>query len=320
MSRSAASMAAECPTSVRPAAATASGLSTSDFGDPPAALADRVLDEPGDEATGQLVDRARRLEAGMERVDLSHQAIDKRNGGAKLGEREQTGAQAVVDVMGVIGDIVSDRSRLRLEARMEAEVQALHCIVAEDRSRNAARPVALGRRARGVEQRPVVLDEPRQRRLGQVEAVELGVMALELGDDAQSVAVVVEAAVLGHAGVERVLAGMPERRVAEIVAKRDRFREIVVEPQGASERARDLRHLDRVGEAGAEMVALVIDEHLRLVGETAEGGRMDDAVAVALEVGPRRRGRLGDKARRPSGVGGVGRASRQAGIVRHRSP
>ena len=145
-------------------------------------------------------------------------------------------------------------------------------------------------------------------------------MPLKLGYDAQSVAVVVEAAVLGHAGVERVLAGMPERRVAEIVAKRDRFREVVVKPQGASERARDLRHLDRVGEAGAEMVALVIDEHLGLVGETAEGGRMDDAVAVPLEVGPRRRGRLGDKARRPSGVGRVRRASRQAGIVHHRSP
>ena len=109
-------------------------------------------------------------------------------------------------------------------------------------------------------------------------------------------AVVVEAAVLGHAGVERVLAGMAEGRVAEIVAKRDRFRQVVVEPQGAGERARDLRHLDRMGEAGAEMVALVMDEHLRLVGEAAEGGRMDDAVAVALEFGPGRRRRLGDKA------------------------
>ena len=120
MSRSAASMAGVCPTSVRPAAATASGLSTLGFGDPPAAFADRVLNEPGNEATGQLVDRARRLEAGMERVDLFHQAVDIRNGGAKLGKREQTGAQAVVDVVSVIGDIVSDRSRLRLEARMEA--------------------------------------------------------------------------------------------------------------------------------------------------------------------------------------------------------
>ena len=256
----------------------------------------------------------------MKSVDLSHQALDIRNGGAKLGKREQTGAQAIIDVVGVIGDIICDRSRLRFEARMEAELQALHCIVAEDRSRDAARPVALRRRARSVEQRPVVLDEAGQRRLGQVEAVELGVMPLELGHDAQSVAVVVEAAVLGHTGVEGVLAGMPEGGVAEIVAERDRFREIIVEPQGASERAGDLRHLDRVGETGAEMVALVIDEHLRLVGETAEGGRMDDAVAVALEVGPGRRGRLGEKTRRTTGVGGVRRAGRQAGILRHRSP
>jgi len=108
------------------------------------------------------------------------------------------------------------------------------------------RPVSLSRGARGVEQRPVVLDEPCQRRLGQIEAVEPGVMPLEFGHDAQGVAIVVEAAVLGHAGVERVLAGMPERRVAEIVAKRDCLRQIVVKPQGAGESARDLRDLDRV--------------------------------------------------------------------------
>ena len=120
----------------------------------------------------------------------------------------------------------------------------------------------------------------------------------------------------GHAGVERVLPRMPEGGVAEVVAKRDGFGEIVVELESARERAGDLRHLDRVGEAGAEMIALVIDEHLGLVGEAAEGGRMDDAVAVALEFGPRRRRRLGNQARRARGVGGVGRARRQACIVR----
>ena len=160
MSRSAASMAGEWPTSVRPAQRDRLGARHARFGDPPAALADRVLDEAGDDAAGQLVDRARLLEAGVEVVDLSHQVIDERNGGAKFGEREQASPQAVVDVMGVIGDIVRDRSRLRLEARMEAQVQRLPLVVAEDRRRNAARPVALGRRARGVEQRPVVLDEP----------------------------------------------------------------------------------------------------------------------------------------------------------------
>ena len=75
----------------------------------------------------------------------------------------------------------------------------------------------------------------------------------------------------------------------------------------AGQRAGDLRDLDRVGEAGAEMVALVVDEHLRLVGEAAEGGRMDDAVAVALEAV--RVGDGGSATRRPrerAGIGGVG--------------
>ena len=141
-------------------------------------------------------------------------------------------------------------------------------------------------------------------------------MALELGHDPQSVAVMVEAAVLGHAGVQRVLAGMAEGGMAEIVAKRDGFREIIVELKRPSERARDLRDLDRMGEASAEMVALVIDEHLGLMGEPAEGGRMDDAVAVALELGPRRRRRLGDKPGRPRRIGRVRRAGRQARVVR----
>ena len=159
-----------------------------------------------------------------------------------------------------------------------------------------------------------MLDEARKRRLGQVEPVERGVAALELGDDAQSVAVVVEAAVPGHAGVERVFAGMPERRVAEVVAERDRFGEVVVEPERAGERAGDLRHLDGVGEAGAEMVALVMDEDLRLVGEAAEGGRMDDAVAVALEFGPGRARAVRRRGAPRGRVGRVGRAGREPGV------
>ena len=127
----------------------------------------------------------------------------------------------------------------------------------------------------------------------------------------------VEAPVLGHARVERVLPGMPKRRVAEIVAERDRFRKVVVEPQRPGQRAGDLRHLDGVRQAGAEMIAVVIDEHLGLVGEAAEGGRMHDAVAVALEFCARRRRRFGDETpRRARGIGGIGSASRLIGWVR----
>ena len=56
--------------------------------------------------------------------------------------------------------------------------------------------------------------------------------------------------------MQRVLAGMAERRVAEIVDERHAFRQILVQLQRARQRAGDLRHLDRVGQPGAVMVAV----------------------------------------------------------------
>src|SRR5690242_7013714 len=58
---------------------------------------------------------------------------------------------------------------------------------------------------------------------------------------------------------------MPERRVPEIMAKGDGFGEIGIESQSAGDRAGDLRHLERMRETGAIVVALVSDEYLRLL-------------------------------------------------------
>jgi len=45
-------------------------------------------------------------------------------------------------------------------------------------------------------------------------------------------------------------------------------------------------------QARAEQVALVVDEHLRLVLEAAKRSRVNDTVAVALEIGASLRRRL----------------------------
>ena len=140
-----------------------------------------------------------------------------------------------------------------------------------------------------------MLDQALQRLPGEIEPVELRVAALERGDDAQRLRVVVEAAEAGQRGVERALAGVAERRMAEIVRKRHRLRQVLVEPERARQRAGDLHDFERVGQPRAVMVALVIDEHLRLVGEPAEGGGMDDAVAVAAEIVARGGWRLGER-------------------------
>ena len=86
--------------------------------------------------------------------------------------------------------------------------------------------------------------------------------------------------------VERLLARMTERRMAEIVADRDRFGQILVQPQPARDTARDARSLERVREARAEVIALGIHEDLSLEAQSPERLRVDDAVSVALERCP----------------------------------
>ena len=91
------------------------------------------------------------------------------------------------------------------------------------------------------------------------------------------------AAALAQRRVERVLAGVAEGRVAEVVAEPDRLGQVLVEAERAGDRAGDPAGLERVGEAGAVVVAFGRDEDLRLVLEPAKRLRVDDPVAVALE-------------------------------------
>ena len=84
------------------------------------------------------------------------------------------------------------------------------------------------------QERAVVLDRAFERLPGQVEPVELGVALLEPGQDAQGLGVVVESRRSGFiSALQRLLAGMAERRVAEIVRQRHRLGEVLVEPQRA---------------------------------------------------------------------------------------
>src|SRR5262249_3986208 len=83
--------------------------------------------------------------------------------------------------------------------------------------------------------------------------------------------------------VERLLAGVTERRVADVVPDSDRLRQVLVQTERPRHPARNPRRLQRVREPGAGGVALRIDEHLSLVTKSAERLRVTDAVAVALE-------------------------------------
>ena len=74
-----------------------------------------------------------------------------------------------------------------------------------------------------------------------VREVQAPPVALEMVDDAQRVLVVAEAPAEARAqrAVERRLAGVPEGRMAEVVAEPDRLGQVLVQTQGARDGARD---------------------------------------------------------------------------------
>ena len=80
-------------------------------------------------------------------------------------DAQQPGAQAVVDVVGVVGDVVGDRRRLRLQAGMKCELEALARVVGEDRARERRVRASVAVGSPSAEHRAIVLDEAFQRLL-----------------------------------------------------------------------------------------------------------------------------------------------------------
>ena len=215
--------------------------------------------------------------------------------GLHLLKRDQTGANTVVDVMRVVGDFVREVAQLRLQARLFSLKEAL-----SDTARlRQFEPLRIAPRA--------MLENPLPGLVRQIQPVEGRVTLFQLVDHTQALQVVLEAAVLRHASVQRVLACMAEGRMPQVMRQRNRFHQVLVQPQRTCDRSSQLRDFQRVGHPGAEQVPFMVEEHLRLVDQPAERGGMDDAVAVALELGARRRGLLRMAAtaglRRVTGVG-----------------
>jgi hypothetical protein len=97
------------------------------------------------------------------------------------------------------------------------------------------------------------------------------------------VGVVIEASSIAHRVLQGILAGMTERRVAQVVREAQSFRQVLVEAKGPRDRAADLRDLDAVSEAHPVMIAVRRYEDLSLVAESTKRNRMDDPVTVALK-------------------------------------
>src|SRR5262249_38512606 len=94
--------------------------------------------------------------------------------------------------------------------------------------------------------------------------------------------VVLKAAMILHAFVQGLFAGMAERRMTQIVGQGDRLGQVLIQPELASDCPADLSYFQSVREASAVMIVSLRREDLGLVHQPAKGRRMNDAIPVAL--------------------------------------
>ena len=164
------------------------------------------------------------------------------------------------DLIGEVGDLGRERAGLRIEAFAFA----------------------------GVVVRGVMFDEALAGFPCEIEAVDGGIFLLQFLNDAEALAIVLEAAVIAHEPVQDGLARMAEGRMAQVVRQGDGLGQVLVQAQRAGDHPRQGNGLQGVRQAGAVVVPLVVDEYLGLVLQASEGAGVDNPVPVALEGRPER--------------------------------
>src|SRR4051812_44302419 len=113
--------------------------------------------------------------------------------------------------------------------------------------------------------------------------VETAPVPFQVIDDAKTLLVMAEGG--ESIGQGRFACGA-EGGGTEIVAETDGFDEVLVEEKSPADGARDLGHLEGVGEAGPVVVAGGSDKDLGLVHQPAKTLGVEDAIAVALKRCP----------------------------------
>ena len=172
--------------------------------------------------------------------------------------------ESVVDIVGLIGEVVGDIGNLGFEGLVGADGVSVEL---------------------GIGFVGFVLEQSGPYFPTEVESGEGGIGGFELFDTAEALEVVIETAVVFHELIEDTLAFVAEGAVTKVVGEADAFGQIFVGAEGAGEGSTDGGHFHGVGEAGAEVVGDAVDKDLGFVFETAEAAAVKDAVAVAGETG-----------------------------------
>jgi hypothetical protein len=189
-----------------------------------------VIDLGTEHAPDGLIKQAPPQKMGVLRQCLPAEPVEKLYR-LQLLQGDQPGAHAVVDVVGVVGNFVREIAKLGFQSGLGP----LQKPPADPTGFDSFQPARVDHRA--------MLENALARLEAKVQAVKLRVALFERIDHPQALQVVLKTTVLRHAGVERVLASMTERRMPQIMRQCDGLHQVFIEPQRPRDGAAQLRHL-----------------------------------------------------------------------------
>ena len=179
----------------------------------------------------------------------------------------QARLESVVQIGGVVGDLVDQIDQLRFERR--AFIEQIFGELRKFRGEIIAR----------------MLDDSFAHFEGQIQSGKIQIALLEFLDDVQRMQIVIETiAVLAHAQIELAFAGVTERRMADVVNERERFHQIAVQAKRAGDGAANLRNFQSVRQAVAKVIGKTRGENLGLRFQAAKRARMHDAIPIARVI------------------------------------
>src|SRR5258708_18313479 len=175
----------------------------------------------------------------MRGIDLPIDFAEKLNFPAQNGEIQKLGFEGIVDIGGVVGDYINAIDELGFQRR--AQIQKIFGKLRKLRG--------------GIITR--MLDDAFAHFKREIQTRIIEIALFELFDDAQRVQIVIErGAAPTHQFVELAFTGVAEGRMADVVNKRERFGKLGVQSECGSNRAGNLRDLESVRQAIAEMVRI----------------------------------------------------------------
>jgi len=193
------------------------------FQDEALGVGDQVAGEMVEDVPEGLVEFERGAGCGMLGIHLVVEIGEERNTLAKGVEVEQIRFEGVVEVGGVVGNLVHPVDELRFEGRAQVEK------VFGEFGKFGGSVVA------------GMLDDAFADLEGEIEARKGKIAMLEVFDDAEGMEVVIEAAaVRAHEFIKFAFAGVTEGWMANVMDQGQGFDEIGVQAKGSSDRAGDL--------------------------------------------------------------------------------